>query len=381
MTGTIANPSGEISTADNGDIFTGTSSGNLTIDSGVDISTQVLSPWTLAAGATLTLDGNLSLVGTDELGTAPAGDAEIAIGATGTLSLGTGFGTGDAGQIAFGPTGGVLDLQYGVAASLLSEIDNFQPGDNIVLEGIFTDTATLLPGSSGDILQISNNGITVAEIGLPGLDPSVTGFSAYTDADGNGHLTALCFTAGTRILTESGEVAVEDLSPGDRLITAGGIAKPLRWLGRSSHATRFADPLGTLPVRIRAGALADGIPARDLLVSPDHAMFLDGMLVQAAALINGSSITQEARMPERFTYYHVELASHELILAEGAWTESFVDNAGRMSFDNWAEYQAIGGGAPISELDHPRAKSARQVPPGLREALIARAGQHAARAA
>jgi len=100
---------------------------------------------------------------------------------------------------------------------------------------------------------------------------------------------------------------------------------------------------------------------------------LGGILVQAGALVNGISITRECRMPECFTYYHVELANHDLILAEGAATETFVDNADRMSFDNWAEHEALYGDAPIIiEMPYVRAKSARQIPPELRRFLSAR---------
>ncbi len=179
-----------------------------------------------------------------------------------------------------------------------------------------------------------------------------------------------CFLAGTSIATPEGEIAVEDIVPGTLVLTRSGAARPVRWLGRSTVSTRFADPLRALPIRIRAGALAAHTPARDLLISPDHALFLDGMLVQAAALVNGCDITRETDVPETFTYYHVETASHELILAENTWTESFIDNTSRMNFDNWAEYQALGTAAPIAEMPYPRVKSARQLPAALRTAIM-----------
>ncbi len=108
-------------------------------------------------------------------------------------------------------------------------------------------------------------------------------------------------------------------------------------------------------------------------------------LIQAGALVNGTTIVREPNVPEIFTYYHIELASHELILAEGAWTESFVDNADRMSFDNWPEYQALGIAEPVMEMQYPRAKAARQMPYAVRAHLRACAAellkQHALRAA
>ncbi len=202
----------------------------------------------------------------------------------------------------------------------------------------------------------------------------VTASSGTQSGNGLVSLALLCFLAGTHISTPDGETAVEALQPGDMVLTADGHAVPVRWVGVRAVSTRFADPLRAYPIRICAGALGGNIPARDLLVSPDHAMFVGGILAHAGALVNGISITREASMPEVFTYYHVEIAAHALILAEGAPAETFVDNASRMAFDNWAEYAAqYGHETPIAEMPYPRAKSARQIPQDLRRLLDERA--------
>lgn len=193
---------------------------------------------------------------------------------------------------------------------------------------------------------------------------------------------APCFCAGTRIRTPEGDRNVETLEAGDMVLTAEGEAVPVRWIGRRTVDMRFADPLRAQPIRIKAGALGNGLPSRDLLVSPDHAMFLDGLLVQAGAMVNGVSILRETRMTGSFIYYHIETPEHSLLLAEGAPTESFVDNAGRMAFDNWAEYEALQGvGAPLTEMPYTRAKSARQLPASIRAKLAAGAASHAGAAA
>jgi hypothetical protein len=73
------------------------------------------------------------------------------------------------------------------------------------------------------------------------------------------------------------ERAVETLSIGDRVLTSDGRVMPVRWIGRNTVSTKFADPLRVLPIRIAAGALADHPPVRDLLVSPEHAVLVDDL--------------------------------------------------------------------------------------------------------
>jgi hypothetical protein len=167
---------------------------------------------------------------------------------------------------------------------------------------------------------------------------------------------------------------VETLSIGDLVLTHDGAVKPIRWMGRQAVSTMFADKLRVLPIRIGAGALGDGLPLRDLLVSPDHALLVEDILVHAGALVNGTTITREHDVPARFTYHHVELADHSLILAEGVPAETFIDHVDRMAFDNWDEHQTLYGHLPsIVELDLPRVKSARQLPMRLRARLAGHA--------
>jgi microcystin-dependent protein len=183
-----------------------------------------------------------------------------------------------------------------------------------------------------------------------------------------------CFVTGTLILTDSGEVEVERLKVGDLVVTASGERRPIKWIGRHKVAARFADPLRSWPIRIRANALADGVPSRDLLLSADHAVLIDDILFQAGATVNGTSITRENIVPEAFTYYHVELDDHSLILAEGTQAETFIDNVDRMAFDNWPEYEALyPDSKQVHEMPYPRAKSHRQVPRAIRERIAARA--------
>jgi hypothetical protein len=219
-------------------------------------------------------------------------------------------------------------------------------------------------------------GLLQGAIETPGTH-SGAGFVSLTEVS--------CFLEGTRIATPAGERLVETLAMGDLVTTADGATAPVRWIGRRAlradgeNGYRFADPLIYLPIRITAGALGDNLPARDLLVSMDHAVLIEGLLVQAGALVNGTSIIRETRLPESFTYYHIELADHALVLAEGVPAETFVDNVHRMGFDNWAEHEALYGNEPcIAEMPYPRAQSHRQVPLEIRTQIDDRARAAAA---
>ncbi len=167
----------------------------------------------------------------------------------------------------------------------------------------------------------------------------------YTDAATNAQLgftaTPPCYCPGTLIRTEGGDVAVEHLAIGDRVLTVEGRAEPVRWIGRRSYAGRFLRGRPALhPVRVRAGALATGVPSRDLLVSPQHALLLAGVLVRAADLVNGTTIARETGL-ERVDYLHVELAAHDVIWANDAAAETFVDDNSRGLFSNAHEYAAL----------------------------------------
>jgi hypothetical protein len=151
----------------------------------------------------------------------------------------------------------------------------------------------------------------------------------------------ICFVPGTLVRTPFDEVAVETLNRGNPIMTADGRTVTVDWLGVQTVSLKFADKLRVLPIRIKTNALAENVPSRDLLLSPDHVILIDGALIQAGALVNGTSIVRETNVPTTFTYYHVEVQDHSLILAENTPAETFVDNIDRLHFDNWAEHEAL----------------------------------------
>lgn len=268
----------------------------------------------------------------------------------------------------------LIDATAGpTSASIAFDLANLDAGS--------TATVTFTGAGGGTVSQAyTTNGAQTANIsGLVGnvtATVSVTDRAGTTTAGSGDTLAAdpVCFYPGTLIRTPSGNVAVEALRTGDLVLTHAGHVAPVRWMGRQTIATRFADALTALPIRIQAGALADNLPERDLLVSPGHAILLHGLLVQAGALVNGTSIRREAAVPEIFTYHHVELHDHALVLAEGVPAETYVANVERIAFDNAAEHVALYGvEVAIAELNLPRAKSHRQVPMALRQQIAARA--------
>ena len=223
----------------------------------------------------------------------------------------------------------------------------------VTVSGTTLATGTFTSGTSGPLSVIDTN------IGGSSYDVTLSATSGIVP----------CFLTGTMIATAAGEKPVECLQVGDLVLTDKGGAMPVRWIGRRKVSPRFADALRVLPVRILAGALGGNLPARDLLISPDHALLIDNTLVNAGALVNGVTILRES-MSDNFTYYHVELDTHDLILAEGVSAETFIDHVDRMSFDNWTEHAAIFTEMPEKqEMPYPRAKSARQLPRAIREKL------------
>jgi type VI protein secretion system component Hcp len=146
------------------------------------------------------------------------------------------------------------------------------------------------------------------------------------------HVT--CYGAGTLILTSHGEVAVEDLTVGDLVVTSSGVARPIRWLGhRTLSCHHHSRPEEAHPIRIARHAFGENTPAKDLYVSPAHAICVDVLgevLIPACALANGSTVKQIE--VDQITYWHVELDSHDILIANGLPAESYIDMGNRPFF-------------------------------------------------
>jgi hypothetical protein len=259
-------------------------------------------------------------------------------------------------------TGGLVDLQspkatligaltFDGAATL--EFDGLSSagfGELAVISGFGSGSVIdeRAIGSGGSLITVSSGGLTTATITSGGVSESLTFAGGYTsnlmlgpDTVGGVELTFVpCFAAGTLIRTTQGEIAVEALAQGDLVLTGGGEALPVIWIGsRHVDCARHPRPETVMPVRIQAHAFGRNLPARDLVLSPDHAVYAEAVLIPVKHLINGSTIRQSA--VASVTYYHVELPRHAVILAEGLPAESYLDSGDRASFANAADGVAL----------------------------------------
>ena len=138
-----------------------------------------------------------------------------------------------------------------------------------------------------------------------------------------------CFTPGTLIATDRGWRPVETLGRGDRIVTRDNGLRPVVWAGQRTLGYRdLAKAPGLAPILIRRGAFGDDLPNRDMMVSPEHRFLIESrrsatpeVLVGARHLTDAPGI--DAVPVLGVSYLHILLAAHEVILANGQWTESF----------------------------------------------------------
>jgi hypothetical protein len=224
----------------------------------------------------------------------------------------------------------VLGGEHGGQISIANPITNLGVGDKIdIANGGTLSSFTHLTGNEYKLIT------SVGTVYFSDLTAE-SGLTLHAMSDGNGGVEIVaCYQAGTHILTPRGEIAVEDLREGDLVTTFSGrgpVHKPITWIGQMRESLDgHPDPEMAAPVRIRAGAVAENVPHRDLLVSPDHAICLDGVLIPAKELVNGATIVQELDFGE-VHYFHVELEQHDILLAEGLTAESYLDTGNRDAF-------------------------------------------------
>ena len=241
--------------------------------------------------------------------------------------------------------GGGGELEFAFADAPAVKINDFVGSSSIEIKG-FVSTSESYDAVTGK-LELSNGSASV-DLNFRLSKPSALDQLVFTrDGAGDTIITTdiPCFCPGTLILTEKGERAVEGLAIGDRVVTLSGQAREIRWIGRRGYdpARIEVGRTNILPILIRAGALGENTPRRDLHVSPGHAFYFEGALIPAGDLVNCASIVQRLSL-ERVEYIHLELETHDVIFAEGAEAESYLDEGNRRQFENAASWQGVAVG-------------------------------------
>ena len=257
----------------------------------------------------------------------------------------------DTGQTFIASTGGTVVLSPPPSAA---SFINFGSGTVALEHPAATNAIVLGEVAPGDILELPGNAVSSVSFGANSLtvttndgtyaftdviytipvagytaafDPT-TGLEAITFA-----ASAVCFCSGTLILTDRGEVSVAALIIGDRAITLSGEARPIIWIGTGRVLATRGRRNAATPVIVRRGALADNVPHRDLHVTKGHSLFIDGALIPVETLVNHRSILWDDPAQE-VEIYHIELETHDVLIADGAPAESYRDDGNRWQFRN-----------------------------------------------
>ncbi|MQR98161.1 Hint domain-containing protein [Gluconobacter aidae] len=208
-------------------------------------------------------------------------------------------------------------------------------------DGSYTLTITLADGR-----ELTYGNIHTADGFVPALHASLVqdGSNGWIVEDSS---NAPCFLAGSMIRTPEGDVAVETLRLGSAVVAfvnGEAIERTVSWIGRAHKVARtgLGDAEAGYPVRIMKDAIAQGVPYKDMLVTPEHCLFINGGFIPARMLVNGRSVIYD-RAFAAYDYFHVETAEHSVIMADGMLTESYLDTGNRRSFRQEGTVVSLGG--------------------------------------
>ena len=293
-------------------------------------------------------------------------------------------------------SGWTIDFGIDAGGSFTFPSYTLPAGEHVVVLGeigtltapCYLDGLPLFAGVANEVILSDGgtNSISATFGGFAATETDTDDFGAQTDGeslervpDGSDTIVSgipnpKCFLTGTLILTANGYKPVEELEIGEKVQTAEGSLEEIKWIGHQTiNPEQIVNPLRGNPIQIKAGALGDNLPFRDLYVSPDHSMFVDGLLINAGALVNDISIVK-TEPTETFIYHHVELEKHSLLISEGAASESYLpQKENRDEFDNFAEFDALypnGNNLMLWPMDYPRISSWNKVPRFVSKKLL-----------
>ena len=267
-----------------------------------------------------------------------SGTLPLAADGGGTLILPTNL-PSSATPITLSGTDNVLEFNTPTATALAvtPSITGFAVTDTIDVSfatPVDSVTPTLNSTTGATLNFLNSGGTTVSTLSLSGDYTGDTFYSqALSPTTTQILLEVACFLPGTLILTDRGEVAVEDLQTDATIITSSGQQRRLSWIGQGrALATRGRRGAAT-PVIVRKGSLSDNVPHHDLHITKGHSLYLDGALIPVEYLVNHRSILWDDHAQE-VTIYHLELDTHDVLLANGAPAESYRDDGNRWLFRN-----------------------------------------------
>ena len=211
----------------------------------------------------------------------------------------------------------------------IAPIAHFSAGDAIGLVGITNSEITYTAGA----ISHAMGGSAEMVYFCPGSSMTAGQVTIASNGAGGTSADLFGFLRGTRITTPSGEVPIEALHVGNCVLTIAGEALPVRWIGTGRHSMAEGGGLEGGPVTVRAGALAEGVPVRDLRMTKRHSLYLDDALIPVENVVNGASITFDTH-PEVMETYHLEFDRHVVLIADGAAAESFRDDGNSPPFYN-----------------------------------------------
>jgi hypothetical protein len=215
---------------------------------------------------------------------------------------------------------------YNGSSLLLRMYDQFDP-----------TTGPSFDGNEGvgnpSFVVLSDANVTVNSLAGTSGFPADDVFTTNGSAMPFGLSSELCFCAGTQIATPTGDVPVEQLAAGDLVMTESGEARPIVWIGVGRVMVTRGRRSAATPVIVRKDAFDHNVPHRDLRVTKGHSFHIDNVLIPVEFLVNHRSIVWDDHAQE-VSIYHIELETHDVLLANGAPAESYRDDGNRWLFQN-----------------------------------------------
>ncbi|WP_179194059.1 Hint domain-containing protein [Acetobacter indonesiensis] len=290
--------------------------GSVTVSGGAQASQS-----TIGSGGTLTAASGGTLIGTVTV----SGGATLALGGNNGNAVIDLAGTTASTPAKVIIASGVTDVP--------EQFTSWSDGDQIIFSGVSGNASNVSNISFSDANHITftvgGNTYTLNIIGIQSKFKFVSSTSGLT--------LETCFLTGTLIRMLDGQIAVEDVRPGDTVMVRKGdafVPTTVKWVGKNKSVVRsdaaYTDEAG-YPVLIMKDALADGVPFKDLRVTPEHCLFIDGQFIPARMLVNGRSIRYDTNYAV-YDYYHIETEDHSVIEADGVLTETYLDTGNRASF-------------------------------------------------